>query len=193
MRSRETTTNQHALEAVSHMADGARSSRTQHPNHHPAPAGCGEDNAFHEQAPKRLQDSPESGRGGAPREAGLGAFLSDARGSGRCGSGDWRGSTTPLLAPAGKGGKKAPSRAFAAHPGKKVRVSVRPARKFPRSPALAGFAKQMGMVTMTFAQHEVRRILFPVLSCVLFVTKQNTHRRGNRTTTDEQQNGGQHD
>lgn len=79
---------------------------------HPAQAGFGGAGGAAENCrPQSAKHAPACGfragaEPGAPSGAGLRTFLSKARGSGRCGSGDWSGLTTPCMRQRAVGAKR---------------------------------------------------------------------------------------
>lgn len=93
-------------------APNLNASSVQERRQHPAPAGFGgAGGAAEDCRPKPAKHVQTCGlRAGAEpgrqSEARLGTFLSEARGSGRCGSGDWRGLTTPCMRQHAMGAKR---------------------------------------------------------------------------------------
>lgn len=122
------------------------------------------------------------GSPGAPREARLGAFLRDARGSGRCGSSDWRGITTPGMRPAGLGSKRhlaALLRRTLPRNDSTVRASSTEMTPTPR-PSAVREAKGNGVEGIRGAR---RAEFFCSLLCGWLCFAKNRTRTGQRTET----------
>lgn len=98
------------------IGDGARASSAQPPKTHPAPAGSCEDGGSHRcWLRPRSQHLVGGEAPGAPREARLGSSFRTARGSWAAAA-DLERLSDPVHASSVRGGKDAPSRAFAALP-----------------------------------------------------------------------------
>lgn len=127
---------------------------------------------------------------GAPSEARLRTFLSKARGSGRCGSGDWSGLTTPCMRQRAMGAKRYVAALLRRPPQDRFRSSIRSGWKRPRSRALARVAQQRGVLTEKIAQ-PVRAEDSDPRSAMRFVHRETEqeHKKGQNDDRDIPRNG----